>query len=86
MPLANSGGFTRHEKTPTLSKQMVNMVEDRKVDGSQVISTYAQAALIKAHGILMIIAWPMFASLSIYFAAFMKPVLCKKGEWFQVGL
>lgn len=83
---ANSGGFSYHEKTPIVSKGMANVAEDRKVNGSQTISSYAQVALIKTHGILMIVAWPILAGLSIYFAAFMKPVLCKKGEWFQVGL
>jgi len=40
--------------------------------------------LIRAHGILMIIAWPVLAVTAIFFALFMRPAL-PNGEWFQVG-
>jgi len=42
--------------------------------------------LIRAHGILMIIAWPILAVTAIFFAAWMnsKPAL-PNGEWFQVS-
>lgn len=39
---------------------------------------------MKTHGILMIIAWPILSGTAIYFSAFMKPVLSKKGQWFYV--
>ncbi len=39
--------------------------------------------LIRAHGILMIIAWPLLALTGIFFALFMRPAL-PNGEWFQV--
>ena len=41
--------------------------------------------LIRAHGILMIIAWPLLAVTAIFFALFMRPAL-PNGEWFQVTL
>ena len=39
--------------------------------------------LIRAHGILMVVAWPVLAVLGIFFAAWMKPAL-PGAEWFQV--
>ncbi|XP_064386736.1 putative ferric-chelate reductase 1 isoform X3 [Halichondria panicea] len=39
--------------------------------------------LIRAHGIFMIIAWPLLATIGIFFATFMRPAL-PNGEWFQV--
>ena len=39
--------------------------------------------LTRAHGILMIIAWPIMAVTAIFFAAWMRPAL-PNGEWFQV--
>ena len=41
--------------------------------------------LKKAHGILMIIAWPVLGGVAAFFAAWMKAVL-PNGEWFQVRL
>ncbi len=40
--------------------------------------------LIRAHGIFMIIAWPLLATIGIFFATFMRPAL-PNGEWFQVS-
>ena len=42
-----------------------------------------QEMLTRAHGILMIIAWPVLAVMGIFFAAWMRPAL-PNGEWFQV--
>ena len=39
--------------------------------------------LIRAHGIMMLIAWPLMAVMAIFFAAWMRPAL-PNGEWFQV--
>ena len=38
--------------------------------------------LIRAHGILMVVAWPVLAASGIFFAGWMKPVQPK--GWFQV--
>lgn len=52
---------------------------------SQQLSAYSVRALTKAHGILMIIAWPIMAYAAIYYPAYLKTVLSNKGEWFQVS-
>ena len=38
---------------------------------------------IYATGILMLFAWPVLATVAIFFASWMKPAL-PNGEWFQV--
>ena len=40
--------------------------------------------LLRAHGIIMLIAWPLLAVSGIFFAAWMRPAL-PNGEWFQVN-
>ena len=49
------------------------------------LSGYTVRALTKAHGILMVIAWPIAAGAAIYYPAYLKAVLSKKGEWFHVS-
>ena len=41
--------------------------------------------LLRAHGILMLITWPLLAVSGIFFAAWMRPAL-PNGEWFKVHL
>ena len=84
---ASSGGFTFHQTTPTLTKETINVLESGTVVSlaTSSISNSAATALTKTHGIFMIVAWPILAGLAIYFPAYMKPILCKKGEWFQVS-
>ena len=84
---ASSGGFTYHQTTPTLTSQKINVVGNTTVAValSQKLSGSAVRALTKAHGILMIIAWPIMASAAIYYPAYLKAVLSKKGEWFHVS-
>lgn len=53
------------------------------VGGGNVFDTVHRPNLIRAHGILMIIAWPLLAITAIFFALFMRPAL-PNGEWFQV--
>ncbi len=53
--------------------------------GGNVFDTLHRPKLIRAHGILMIIAWPLLAVTAIFFALFMRPAL-PNGEWFQVTL
>ncbi|XP_064386731.1 uncharacterized protein LOC135335239 isoform X1 [Halichondria panicea] len=48
-----------------------------------IFETVHRPKLIRAHGILMIIAWPLLAVTAIFFALFMRPAL-PNGEWFQV--
>lgn len=83
-----SGGFTRHDETPQISLEPLNPVND-SVEGvattRETLTAAAVEALTKTHGVLMIIAWPILAKTAIYFSAFMKPVLSKKGEWYYVS-
>ena len=39
--------------------------------------------LITAHGILMLVAWPILSFTAIFFAVWMKPAL-PNGQWLQV--
>ena len=66
---------------------MINPLNDRDnvVAATRELSKSVVRALTKIHGILMIFAWPILAGTAIYFAAYMKPVLRKKGEWFYVS-
>lgn len=82
---ANSGGFTYHQNTPTVSKEVISVIENKTIEFHQVLSNYADRALTKTHGIFMLIAWPIFAGLAIYFPAYTKPIFNKKGEWFKVS-
>ena len=52
--------------------------------GGNVFDTVHRPNLIRTHGILMIIAWPLLAVTAIFFALFMRPAL-PNGEWFQVS-
>ena len=53
-------------------------------DSGEIRPATLRPRLIRAHGILMLIAWPMLAVTAIFFAAWMKPAL-PNGEWFQVS-
>ena len=64
---------------PVLSGQRVNPA----VDGGAVAGDVTRQRLVRAHGILMLIAWPLMAVLAIFFAAWMRPAL-PNGEWFQI--
>ena len=84
----SSGGFTYHQDTPIISKEAINVAANETVSVrlSHRLSGYAARALTKAHGILMIIAWPIMAGAAIYYPAYLKVVLSKKGEWFHVSI
>ena len=83
----SSGGFTYHQNTPVVSKEAIDVVSNETVGVrlNHKLSSYAARALTKAHGILMIIAWPIVAGTAIYYPAYLKVVLSKKGEWFHVS-
>ena len=78
-PGSSSEGFTYHQHTPAISSTTANPARY----SGDVGSIKLRKALSKAHGILMIVAWPWLAGTAMLFAAFLKPVL-KKGKWFQV--
>ena len=64
---------------PLLSADRVNAV----VDSGDLGNDFPMVQLLRAHGILMLIAWPLLAISGIFFAAWMRPAL-PNGEWFQV--
>ena len=69
-----------HEQRPEISTTQVNPV----TDGEAVAGGRSLNPFVQAHGILMIIAWPVLAVTGIFFAAWMRPAL-PNGEWFQVS-
>ena len=79
LPASSSEGFTYHQHTPAISSTTANPARY----SGDVGCIQLRKALSKAHGILMIVAWPGLAGTAMLFAAFLKPVL-KKGKWFQV--
>ena len=87
MLIAVSGGFTYHDKIPHISSEVINPVNSSNDEAAitQEFSETIVRTLTKTHGILMIIAWPILVGTAIYFSAYMKPVLSKKGEWFYVS-
>jgi hypothetical protein len=65
---------------PSISSGTVNPVT---AGGSIGAQTFPTLQLLRLHGILMIVAWPLLALCGIFFAAWMRPAL-PNGEWFQV--
>ena len=63
---------------PLLSQGRFNPVLDA---GGDV--PFPTVNLLRAHGILMLITWPLLAVSGIFFAAWMRPAL-PNGEWFKV--
>jgi len=77
-----NGSFTFHSQTtPVVSTSRVNPVTSRGVVGMNTVKD----VLIRAHGILMIIAYPILVMTAIFFASWIKPAL-PNGEWFQVSV
>ncbi|KAL5488524.1 hypothetical protein EMCRGX_G017474 [Ephydatia muelleri] len=68
--------------SPTAPKISVSTLNPTNAS-SPVTAEVKIDPLIRAHGILMIVAWPVLGVMGIFFAAWMKPAL-PKAEWFQV--
>ena len=79
---SNPNSLLPHElgpmTNPLISSRTVNPV----VAGGSV-GVFPKLPLLRFHGILMIIAWPLLAVCGIFFASWMRPAL-PKGQWFQV--
>ncbi len=67
-----------------VTAQQINITSGSGNTEQSTFLAVHRPALIRAHGIMMIIAWPLLATTAILFAAFMKPAL-PNGEWFQVS-
>ncbi len=80
---SNPSSLFRHEtgttRNPLISSATVNPVVD-----SGSVGAFPTLPLLRFHGILMIVAWPLLAVCGIFFASWMRPAL-PNGEWFQVG-
>ena len=80
---AGAGALPTHitgAGNPTLSTGTFNPA----VAEGEVSNTFPMRALLRAHGIIMLIAWPLLAVSGIFFAAWMRPAL-PNGEWFQAS-
>ncbi len=76
-------GFSRfemHEDIPEISDDRYNLARD----SGDITAGRLRERLIRAHGVLMVVAWPVLALTGIFFAAWMRPAL-PNGEWFQVN-
>ena len=77
-----AGALIPHEQglsnNPSISSVTVNPVT---AGGS--VGVFPKLQLLRFHGILMIVAWPLLALCGIFFASWMRPAL-PNGEWFQV--
>ena len=77
---SGAGLLTIHEENPKISTQLFNPVKDgASGDGGN----FPKVPLIRAHGSLMLIAWPLFGVCGVFFATFMRPAL-PGGQWFKV--
>lgn len=68
---------------PSISSTKLNPVKDSGVILDVSTFENVKRGLIRAHGIMMLIAWPLVAATGIFFAAYMRQAL-PKGGWFQV--
>ena len=80
-----SGALTTHTtggSNPSISEEQFHVVRDSGVGGGRVFEA-TKKALIRAHGIFMLVAWFFFANCGTAFAGYMRMPL-PNGEWFQV--
>ena len=75
-----SGGAAVRGTTPN----RILATNDTGTSEENIFEIVHRPNLIRAHGILMIIAWPLLAVTAIFFALFMRPAL-PNGEWFKVS-
>ena len=73
----------RPQSNPSLTTEQIDIAEEEEPVEVEIAGFGSRERLVRAHGILMIIAWPVLAMTAIFFAAWMKPAL-PNGEWFQV--
>ena len=75
-----SDGLPIHDVSPKISAKKYNPARD---NASGKEDNFPKLPLVRAHGVLMLIAWPLFGMSGIFFAVWMRPAL-PKGQWFQV--
>ena len=70
-----------HEHDPKITDKKINVAHD---NGSASGGNKGfEDALVKTHGALMLVTWPLLVVTGIFFPVFMKPAL-PSGGWFQV--
>lgn len=79
---SGAGSLMQHE-TGANNPKISSMVNPVTAGGAVHAAGFPKLPLIRLHGILMIIAWPLLAKCGIFFASWMRPAL-PNGEWFQV--
>ena len=79
---SNPNSLLPHELGPTTNPLISSRTVNPVVAGGSV-GVFPKLPLLRFHGILMIIAWPLLAVCGIFFASWMRPAL-PKGQWFQV--
>ncbi|KAH3870752.1 putative ferric-chelate reductase 1 isoform X2 [Dreissena polymorpha] len=76
---ASSGILIKHSASPLVSSQVADFQSIQEIGGSRTGGN-----LVKAHGILMVIAWMLLASFGIFSARFYKDVWPEGFEWFSL--
>ncbi|WAR02267.1 FRRS1-like protein, partial [Mya arenaria] len=71
--------LSQHATTPLVSKQVADFQTFQEIGADS-----ADRLLIKLHGILMVLAWMLLASIGITMARFYKEVWPEGMEWFQL--
>ena len=74
--------LTQHELGPT-NNPLISLMTVNPVTAGGSVGVFPKLPVLRFHGILMIIAWPLLALYGIFFASWMRPVL-PNGGWFQV--
>lgn len=70
-------------QVPMVTTSRVNPAFQHEDLNAEAYPIDSKRLLVLSHGILMLVAWPLVATVGIFFASWMKPAL-PKGAWFQV--
>nr|XP_056701440.1 putative ferric-chelate reductase 1 [Euleptes europaea] len=79
---SSAGQILKHQRTPSITKQRVNISSSETQGGS-----WSTPLIIKAHGALMLVAWMTTGSIGMVFARYLKSIkkpLLGKDIWFQI--
>ena len=80
-----SGALVTHRgggPNPSITANKVNVTNDTGVQEADDFEDIKNA-LIRAHGISMLVAWPLLVCIAIFFASWMRQAL-PNGEWFKI--
>ena len=74
--MSSSNAFNKHASTPCIAGPL------DLLGPAIVISQGTDYSLVRAHGMLMLLAWSVFISIGVFFASYSR-FLFPNGEWFQ---